>query len=261
MPKFMRIHILNPGFLAKPFDQKSERRRIHWPIIFWSQTSKQAMERRLSLLRYNGYLDWLSSEQRRTKPVPEPVVWLAWQGVRYIAGQSGVFIKPPANSGENQLCLLDRRLREQGVRWLREPRWSQLAHDLVVVDFRVAVDAAVTMLPSMDMETWIPEGDFLSQMDVVDFTYTGKDGKTRKGRKGVRPDGYFVILDHERQAKGSPSRARFLLELDNSTHPHERFGRDKVAAGLAYIKSPAFKARFGYNAGWWSVMGNGGCII
>ena len=150
--------------------------------------------------------------------------------------------------------LLDRGLHEQGIRWQREPRWSQLAHDLAVVDFRMMIEKAVSKTPSLSLETWFPEGEFLSNMDVVDFTYTDRDMKTKRGRKGVRPDGYFILVDHHRQTKGAPSRARFLLELDNATHPQVRFGRDKVAAGLAYIRSSEYKARFGYNSGRWLVV-------
>lgn len=228
--------------------------RRHLKGMFWPTASWQAMERRLSLLYHNGYLDWPDTEQRRTKPIPEPVVWLGWRGALYVAGQADAHVKPPANAGENQLRLLDKRLRERGIRWQREPRWIQLAHDLLAVDFRLAVEAAVAAMSAVSLETWIPEGIFLSDMDVVDFTYKGKDGKTRRGRKGVRPDGYFILIDHQRKARGNPARARFLLEVDNATHPHERFMREKLAAGLAYVRSPAYKVRFGYNAGRWLVV-------
>jgi hypothetical protein len=50
---------------------------------------------------------------------------------------------------------------------------------------------------------------------------------------------------------------RLLLELDNSTHANERFGREKVAPGLAYIKSGEYKARFGANSGRWLVVTTG----
>lgn len=228
--------------------------RRHVKRIFWPQTSKQAMERRLSLLHKNGYLNLPNQEQRRIKPIPEPIVWLGWHGMVFLAGLYGEFIEPPANLGENQLRLLDRRLRSHGIRWQREPRWSQLAHDLAVIDIRLSIEEAIQKQPTLNLETWIPEGVFLSQMDVVTFSYKRKDGLVRKAKKGVRPDGYFAIIDSKRQAKGLPAKARFLLELDNSTHPHERFSRDKIAAGLAYIKSGAYKERFGYNSGTWLVV-------
>lgn len=250
----MRFQARDGAILQAIYEYDGVLARRHLKDMFWPTFSKQAMERRLSLLYHNGYLNWPSNTQRRTKPIPEPIVWLGWRGVKYVSGQAGVTVKHPSNPGERQLRLFDRRLLEQGIHWQREPRWSQLFHDLAVVDFRLTVEAAISRLPSFHIETWIPEGAFLSQTDVVDFTYAGINGKTRKGRKGVRPDGYFILVDRLRETKGSPARARFLLELDNATHPQERFGRDKVAAGLAYIRSQAYKTRFGYNSGRWLVV-------
>ena len=42
--------------------------------------------------------------------------------------------------------------------------------------------------------------------------------------------------------------------MDNATHADTKFAREKVAAGAAYIKSPAYRKRFGYNAGHWLVV-------
>lgn len=231
--------------------------RRHIKAMFWPNASKQAMERRLAILHQHAYLNWPDEAQRRTKPLPEPVVWLDWKGILYLAGQAGISIESPKKSNENQMRLLDRKLRKLGIHWQREPRWSQLAHDLAVVDFRLAVERAVASKPSLEMESWIPEGNFLCQTDVVEFSYTDKDGKVKHGKKGVRPDGYFVLLDRERQAKGLPARARFLLELDFATHPLSRFAAHKLAAGFAYIHSQAYKARFGTNAGRWLVVCTG----
>jgi len=133
------------------------------------------------------------------------------------------------------------------VRWLREPRWSQLAHDIAVNDFRMTVEAAVARWPSLSLESWVPEGDFLSQMDSV-----AVHGLAR--RKGIRPDGFFILANHLRQIDNSPAKARFLLELDNSTHPLSRFGREKALSGLAYIHSQQYRERFGYNSGRWLVV-------
>ena len=52
-------------------------------------------------------------------------------------------------------------------------------------------------------------------------------------------------------------KARFLLEVDNATHSNRRFGREKVAPGLAYIMTPEFRARFGDNSGQWLVVTTG----
>ncbi len=227
--------------------------RRHIQKIFWPESTPQAMERRLSLLYHNGYLNWPSENDRRTQPIPEPVVWLGWRGILHIAGQMDIQVTPPENAGENQLRLLDRRLRDTGIRWQRVPRWSQLAHDIAVNDFRMAVEEAAENWPSVSLETWLPEGEFLTNMDRIAFTYHQHGRKIKKIR-GIRPDSFFTLLDHLRQIKGSPARARFLLELDNSTHPLDRFGKEKALAGLAYIRSPEYKQRFGFNSGRWLVV-------
>lgn len=216
--------------------------------LFWPQASLQAMERRLSLLYHTGYLNMPDFDQRRIYPISEPIIWLGWRGILLVASQIGVEIDPPKPVNENQLRRLEKRLREAGVRWQREPRWSQLAHDIAVNDFRMTVEQAVKQWPSLSLDEWIPEGEFMTKMDTVPISSDSKQ------RKGVRPDGFFILVDHLRQINNSPAKARFLLELDNSTHPLNRFGRDKALAGLSYIRSSAYRKRFGFNSGRWLVV-------
>jgi hypothetical protein len=158
------------------------------------------------------------------------------------------------NHGENQLRLYARRLRDTGIRWQREPRWSQLAHDIAVNDFRMAVEQSAELYPSVSLETWLTEGDFLTDTDRIDFSLVNRNGKKIQKQRGIRPDGFFVLQDHIRRIHGTPARARFLLEYDNSTHPLDRFGKEKAIAGLAYIRSKEYKDRFGYNSGRWLVV-------
>ncbi len=253
-PKPMRFQKRDGKILAKiqAYDGFLSRQQVK--SIFWPQAATQAMERRLSLLFHNGYLNWPDTSQRRTKPIPEPIVWLGWRGILHIAAQNGVDVKPPLNEGENQMRLLERRLREKGVRWQREPRWSQLSHDIAVNDFRWQVEQAVNQWPSIALETWLSEGDFLREMDVVEIAHAGQNGMQKKRRKGVRPDGYFILVDQLRKSNNLPAKARFLLEFDNSNHSLTRFGKDKVLPGVAYVRSPVYKARFGFNAGRWLVV-------
>lgn len=253
----MRFQPRDGAILQALFAYDGILARRHLKAMFWPNASKQAMERRFSILHQHAYLNWPDEAQRRTKPIPEPVVWLGWKGILYLAGQAGLTVESPNNSGENQMRILDIKLRRLGIHWQREPRWSQLAHDLAVVDFRLAIEMAVASTPTIEMEDWIAEGEFLCQSDVTEFSYTDKTNKVKRGKKGVRPDGYFVLLDRERNAKGLPARARFLLELDFATHPLSRFAAHKVAAGFAYIHSQAYKTRFGANAGRWLVVCSG----
>jgi hypothetical protein len=94
-------------------------------------------------------------------------------------------------------------------------------------------------------------------MDVIEFEIKGKNGENRTEKKGICPDGYFEIVDEKRKINGTPARARFLLEIDRSTHDNPSFGREKIIPGVAYIKSPAFKRRFGYNSGRWLIVTTG----
>jgi len=140
---------------------------------------------------------------------------------------------------------------------LREPRWMQLEHDMAIIDFRLAIDKSLRSLPHLAMEEWIHERAFHSNMDVIEFESEDRDGKVTHEKKGICPDSYFVIVDKRRQIGGSPARARFLFELDMSTHDNPSFGREKAIPGAAYIKSIAFKNRFGYNSGRWLVVTTG----
>lgn len=229
------------------YDGMLARRQIKQ--IFWPQASVQAMERRLSLLYHTGYINMPNFEQRRIHPIPEPVVWLGWRGIIYVASQMGVELDPPNPVNENRLRRLEKQAREASFRWQREPRWSQLAHDIAVNDFRLAVEQAANHWPSLSLGEWVSEGEFFSNMDTVSVA-----NKTQARKKGVRPDGFFVLIDHLRQIDNSPAKARFLVELDNSTHPLNRFGRDKALPGLAYIRSSAYRQRFGFNSGRWLVV-------
>jgi len=231
--------------------------RRHVKYLFWPDSSTRAMEMRLSLLYHNGYINWPSDQQRRNKPIPEPVIWLGWRGAVWIAGQSGLDVKAPKKGTEHYLRPFSKHLRGKGFRWLREPRWMQLEHDLAIVDFRLAVEEAATKLPFLKLEEWIPEGTWLSDHDVVEYQVKAKDGEFSVRKKGIRPDGYFSIVDHNRKIKGSAVRSRFLLEVDMSTHPRSRFGREKAAPGVAYIQSPEYKDRFGYQSGRWLVVTTG----
>ena len=229
----------------------------HIKGMFWPDASTRAMEMRLSTLYHQAYLDWPNREQWRTKPIPEAICWLGWKGALWIAGDSKLEVEPPRTPNETQLRRLAAQLREHGIRWLREPRWSQLAHDLSVVDFRQAVEKAVNETPSLAFEEWIPEGVFLSNMDVVAYSVRDRKGSVKQQKRGVRPDGYFSIVDNRRHSQGLPARARFLLELDMATHDTNSFFQEKVIAGVAYMRSPAYKARFGHNSGRWLVVTTG----
>ncbi|HYE68071.1 MAG TPA: replication-relaxation family protein, partial [Anaerovoracaceae bacterium] len=162
--------------------------------LFWPGKSSRAMEKRLAKLHQMGYIAWPDREQRRTRPIPEPIIWVNWKGIIWIAGRSGLSVKPPKAENENQLRKLEKCLREKGIHWVREPRWSQLVHDLVVVDFRLIVEKAIKQTPSISLEEWVNEGNFHSKADVVEYDRK-TNGTIKQVRKRVIPDGYFAVLD------------------------------------------------------------------
>jgi hypothetical protein len=225
--------------------------------LFWPRKSTRAMEKRLAKLFRMGYISWPSRKQRRSQPIPEPVIWLNWKGIAWIAGRSGISLGTISGENENQLRKLEGGLREKGIHWLREPHWAQLEHDLAVGDFRLAVENALRELPMLRLEEWVNETTFRSMADMVEFA--GKNGGSSPMplRRRVIPDGYFALVDGKQLVQGSKARARFLLEIDLSTHDNASFGREKVLPGIAYLLSPAYKRRFGDNSGRWLVVTTG----
>src|SRR5574341_213716 len=220
--------------------------------MFWLDTTMRAMNKRLTPLNRADYVCWPTDEQYRTKPIPEPVVWLGPKGILYVAGQEGNEIEEPANFGENQARQLEATLRNFGIRWLREPNWNQIPHDLKLVDLWLAVERATTDDTNFTLEYWIPEREFRSRPDKVQFTLKGKHLSRR-----IIPDGYFVIADEDRRARQETFRARFLLELDMATEDNPRFESEKIAAGAAYLQSTEYKERFGVTAGRWLIVTTG----
>ncbi|MDO9546167.1 MAG: replication-relaxation family protein [Pelolinea sp.] len=231
--------------------------RRHIKYLFWKDKSWRGMARRLSFLKSQDYIQWPSLEQRKSHPIPEPVVWLGWRGALYLAGISGLQVEEPKNANENQLRNLERQLRSRGFYWMREPRWSNLRHDLSVTDIRFWVQTSLLKIPHLVFEEWINESVFRIQTDYVDYKVQSREGEWVLKHKGVIPDGYFSIIDQSRKEKGEPFRARFLLEVDMATHDNPSFGIEKSAPGGAYIKSQPYRERFESNSGRWLVVTTG----
>lgn len=244
--------ILNAIYKYGGLMAKRQIKEVFWPTASW-----RAMEMRLSLLYHQGYLDWPSLEAWRTKPIPEPTCWLGWKGALWVASRQGVRVEQMERPTEVYLRRTAQTLHREGLYWLREPRWSQLAHDLRIIDVWLAVEQAVRELPHLTLETWTAERELHSAMSVVEYTVQDVTGRPRRKRRGVIPDGYFCIVDERRRREGLPARARFLLEVDMGTVDAGRFVEEKVAAGLAYIQSQAYAARFGDNSGCWLIVSKG----
>ncbi len=187
-------------------------------------TGERQARGRLSLLFQHGYLSKPSRAQRAGLPCM--VYWLGKRGAAHVAGLHG---QP-----------------RKEFRYRREPRWAQVTHDLAVNDFRLDVIEACEQSTDFSLEQWIPEGEFWAHPDRVEY----RQANGQKARRLVRPDGYFVI----RQGNHT---SRLLLELDCATEDNPRFAREKVRPGVAYLRSDAYKQRFGFQSGRWLVVTTG----
>ncbi len=225
--------------------------------LFWSAYGWRAMARRLSKLHEYHYLVWPTRDHRRNYAIPEPIVWLGWRGAIYLAGHMGLKINAPVTINENQLRILQKGLRNQGFHWYREPRWNQLNHDLKLNDIRIRIEEQTRILPNISLEEWVNESAFRINMDTVEFNITNSTGSISRKKRGVCPDGMFTLINKDRRSRGLPYRARFLVELDLSTHDNPSFGLEKAAAGAAYIQSTKYRERFSSNNGRWLIITTG----
>jgi len=96
------------------YDGVLARRQIK--DMFWKEASTKTMERRLTLLYHNGFINMPSLDQRRVYPIPEPIVWLGWRGILHVANQLEVDIDDPLSSNENQLRMLEKKLRQARIK-------------------------------------------------------------------------------------------------------------------------------------------------
>jgi hypothetical protein len=239
----MRFQSRDGEILKLIYENDGVVAKRHIKSLFWRDSSQRAMEQRLSKLYHEKYFQFQSQ-------------FAGWVGrVHYL---SLAEISQPKGNNENQLRNLQKKLQSQGVRWVREPRWSFLRHDLATIDFRLMLQYALSQLKSLNLERWLPESEFRIDMDIVDISFKRKEGKSIRMKRGVCPDGYFEIVDSDRLREGQPAKARFLLEIDMGTHDNPSFGKFKALPGAAYIKSASYRDRFGSNHGTWLVVTGGG---
>jgi hypothetical protein len=88
--------------------------------------------------------------------------WLGWRGVCYLTSLSGVKVELPKKMNETGKRKLQKDLKEGGFTWLREPRWSQLYHDLTVIDIRLTFQHYCAQTDLILLEEWINESEFRS---------------------------------------------------------------------------------------------------
>jgi hypothetical protein len=190
-------------------------------------TGKRQMQARMKKLWQNGYVRRPGT--RRRASLDCMVYWLDERGAEYVAG------------------TLDQRVQE--MVWLKEPRWSEVRHQLAVNDVRIFMREACERQPALDLdEGWfMGERDFRVHPDTVEFRFPGG----RHGKHKVVPDAHVQVLV---TARGETRRYRLFLELDRGTMDNPRFVREKVLPGVAYLSTEAYERRLGHKSGLWLVV-------
>ena len=87
-PPGMRFRARDEDILNSIYEYGGVLAKRQLKEMFWPDSTCRAMEKRLSKLYHNGYIDWPNHEQRRTAPIPEPVYWLGWRGLYLSQGCS-----------------------------------------------------------------------------------------------------------------------------------------------------------------------------
>ena len=202
-----------------------------WRLYFPDCSSDVQPRKRLRDLCNNGYLTMPTSDEGlRWVPLGETVYWLDTKGARTLADLKGV--------------------DEADFRWRRAGRWSKISHDLAVNDFRLIMTEACKRDPDLTLVDWVPEGEFLHDRDTI--TYITRNGGSAK--RMMQPDGWFQVDKASRRYEGKLASYSFLVEIDMGTESTVRFGRDKVPAGVAYLKSELYQQRFGMPYGRYVVV-------
>lgn len=187
-------------------------------------TGQRQTRDRLGKLFHNGYLN--RTNRRGRARFGAMLYWLAQPGAEHVAGAKGI--------------------PWRDFRWAKRLREDLVAHNLLVNDFTLVLQEACANQEHLSLHHWINESDFRADPDRVEYaTTTGK-----KTQRNLIPDRYFLV---ERQGE-KLFRSRLLLELDVATHPNKRFANQKVLPGIAYLRTGAYKKRFGSQSGRWLLV-------
>ncbi len=196
--------------------------------MFFSGKGRSQPRARMRLLFDNGFVALPSKDKMHQMPLGETVYWLDKQGAAVVAAAQGKLLKQ--------------------FNWRRQPRYSLIAHDLVVNDFRIAILQAIREMDGYELMYWIPESEFATRPDKIEY----KNAQGKKRQRTIRPDGFFVIRQYH--WTGHTKEYAFLLEIDMGTEDNPRFVREKVTPGMAYLGSEMYQKRFGLRYGRYLVV-------
>lgn len=201
--------------------------------LFFSGKGRTQPRQRMQALFDHGYVKMPNEEDRHRVPVGEVIYWLDKKGAELVAGLRGESLS--------------------GFSWRKRPRWSMLVHDLLVNDFRIAVEQACLKSATLSLSEWVTDGSFRADPDVV----TIRTRKWQAKKRQVIPDAFFTIERQREREHASTEQFSFLLEVDLATESNSRFAQEKVMAGRAYLGSSVYKKRFGVSYGRYLIVTTG----
>lgn len=124
--------------------------------------------------------------------------------------------------------------------WRNKPRWLTLSHDLRLNDFRLAVTAEARRNPNFELVRWMSEFELHQKQNIPG-----------------RPDGFFLLRRNSPTIADRVEELAILVELDNATHPLNRFVARKVKPALKYMGSKEYERVFGVPNGAYFVITTG----
>ena len=142
----------------------------------------------------------------------ETVYTLGTQGARYVA----------------RLFQVD----YTSLTWRAKPRWLTLSHDLKLNDFRLNVASETNRLPGFELVKWVSEFELHQNYKIK-----------------ARPDGFFLLRRKSPTTFDGVEELAILVEVDNATHPLNRFVNRKVKTALKFVGSNEYERLFGVSSG------------
>jgi hypothetical protein len=153
-------------------------------------------------------------DNREKALLPTMIYWLDKQGAEFVA--------------EGDL---------KGFVWVNRPRFTRVAHDLLVNEFHLDLEEAAAA-QKVRLVQWIPGYVFDSKPDQVAY----QDERGRRQTAKVKPDAFFSVIHNRREL-------RFILEVDTASEQNWRVIDEKVRRVIPYIDSDDYERRFGHRSG------------
>lgn len=225
--------------------------------LWWRDAKDdRAMHQRLLKLEKSKFIWRPTQIQYREWCIPEPVIFLDWRGIFWLAQKRGIQVEPPGNPKQKkQLDKFASQLKKQGLFWRRQPP-SSPKHELKATQVRVSFGRSAAATSHYTIQEQIPESYFRHNPDTVQFSIRKGSNVVESKKRQVIPDDYMLIRDERLRAKGQPSAISALVEVDLRTHNNPRL-REKLAAYAAYLGSRAYLARFLTTSGRWFFITTG----